>query len=489
MRGLVVPWACALALLGCGGTPAQDPVAPRVTATSTSAAPVTDAAAKPALFESDVAVATNQAPEPVAFRAALEWLVGSEWAAFVQFGAVRLPDGATSFDSAKRTVHVRLDADAAAALLERFETMPLAGRRPPAWAELLEELANQERGIVACARRTELLGQQCIPFEPEPFRLRVAGLAQRAVLQPLYVEGVPTDASGKPLRKAHVRVFESSDVGLLPVAGAPVAIEGFADGHRVGLVSSDDGEVTFEHPGRGSALSVSFDVDALLGPAGRSWNAEPLRVAARPLQHARTALVSTERARGASSSTATVQDAVVAELRRRWGSAVAPLPPPWDGQVRGRHAIDAKLAAAIADGLRGAFDYLLLVESDSEFASQMGQERVWFEARANVQFVELWTGRTLQRFSERLTASGIGEERAEAAARRDVGAKVAQRLVSSEAQRVGGTGSTEADSGGNAGLSSRGLLPLSLSPPGAIAGFGEWGRAMLGECLARVVCP
>jgi hypothetical protein len=72
----------------------------------------------------------------------------------------------------------------------------------------------------------------------------------------------------------------------------------------------------------------------------------------------------------------------------------------------------------------------LVMDVDSEFASRMGAQRVWFEARGRATAFSAWTGRALGRVEAAVTESGVGEARADRAAREELGRVLVQRLFS-----------------------------------------------------------
>jgi len=88
---------------------------------------------------------------------------------------------------------------------------------------------------------------------------------------------------------------------------------------------------------------------------------------------------------------------------------------------------------ALANEQGGALDVVLAATVESHFASRMGSRRTWYEAEAEVQAFLAWTGESLGRFEARGNANGIGDERAEAAAREKVARDLARQLAAAPA--------------------------------------------------------
>ncbi len=84
---------------------------------------------------------------------------------------------------------------------------------------------------------------------------------------------------------------------------------------------------------------------------------------------------------------------------------------------------------ALANEHGGALDVVLVARVESHFASRMGSRRTWYEAEAEVEAFLAWTGESLGTFEAQGNANGIGDERAEAAAREKVARDVARQLI------------------------------------------------------------
>jgi hypothetical protein len=86
------------------------------------------------------------------------------------------------------------------------------------------------------------------------------------------------------------------------------------------------------------------------------------------------------------------------------------------------------LLGDMADAWAGRVDRVVVIEVDSEYASRMGSRRVWYEARARGQVYDVWTGKQVAAVSETVTESGVGDDRADRAARARLADKVAETL-------------------------------------------------------------
>jgi hypothetical protein len=87
-----------------------------------------------------------------------------------------------------------------------------------------------------------------------------------------------------------------------------------------------------------------------------------------------------------------------------------------------------EVAPKVAEQMRGALDAILLLDAESEFASRMGTQRVWYEARGTLRVIDAWTGEAVAEVAATVTEAGLGEERAESAARESLGRELAGKL-------------------------------------------------------------
>ena len=94
----------------------------------------------------------------------------------------------------------------------------------------------------------------------------------------------------------------------------------------------------------------------------------------------------------------------------------------------GTTVFSAPLRTRIVEASRGTVDYITLVATETEFASQMGADRTWYQARARAHVVELWSGQVVAQFEEVATGSGFGDAAAETAAQLAVVQKLRTRL-------------------------------------------------------------
>jgi hypothetical protein len=89
----------------------------------------------------------------------------------------------------------------------------------------------------------------------------------------------------------------------------------------------------------------------------------------------------------------------------------------------------ARVLAVLADAMGGALDVVVLVRAQSRFASRAGGSRVWFEASSQVVVHEVWGAGELGRGKVEATASGVGDRRADEAARRELATKASARVL------------------------------------------------------------
>ena len=83
----------------------------------------------------------------------------------------------------------------------------------------------------------------------------------------------------------------------------------------------------------------------------------------------------------------------------------------------------------LADAWQGQVDVLIVADIDSDYASRAGTHRRWYEASGRVKTFDVWTGKELSTYEDTVTASGIGESRADRAARIRLADALAARLL------------------------------------------------------------
>lgn len=332
----------------------------------------------------------------------------------------------TSADGAE--VELGLTRAQAAAVLSAFESAEPPADGPPAWRDALTAARRAHLAAHACARRRELFGSECEPVDTTEADAALMQLGQGLVLDPVYRYGVPVDAEGRPLRDPAVWVFW----GGVPVAEVPVAAPGPADAPALGRGRSDlTGRAAIEVADDAplAPLRIAVDGEALLGPlrslAPRAEaTLEPVTVG-----WDRWGMVIGRKGEGWLRSDATM--AGLHEGMRKAGHGDPMLMTPTESEplVDTRGDARTEAARAVGDLYSGRLDVVLVLDYDSRFASRMGGNRVWYEAEGTLEARSAWTGEVLARAEARVEADGIGDERAEKAARRKLAATLIEQVL------------------------------------------------------------
>ncbi|MAQ13533.1 MAG: hypothetical protein CMN30_01860 [Sandaracinus sp.] len=298
-------------------------------------------------------------------------------------------------------------------------------------------LARLQEAAVAnfvCDRRQALLADEsCERTELEPL-LREANEAVRALrLEPLWDGGVPVAAEAGPVRKPAVRLVRDGEP-VTAFAGLPLVAEPMAEGEGEAVRGAIDArglallEVDLAEP-----QVVTLDRAGLVPPLGSIFGELRTPLTQRRVDGRRWALVLT----GAADP---ARDAFAAALGTGLRSRGARVRRPLEPRTR-RALLDARgrgaALRALADAERGALDVVLVAEVESHFASRMGTRRVWYEATANLKVYSAWTGQPLTELTARANANGIGDERAEAAAREQVAQDLVRQLAAIPALALG----------------------------------------------------
>jgi len=316
------------------------------------------------------------------------------------------------------SVSLGLSRARAAAVMSQLEmsTPELGG--PPAWRDVLYGFVAARGAAHVCERRRALFEASCEPGDLEESTIAIADLASTVSLVPTYRDGVPVDAEGRVLRAPSVFVLWNG----VPVGDVPVMIEGQRiDAH----VSDPAGRVALElavGTRMASAARARIDADTLLGPLSSVWPEVVVGLAPRPITLTRwTVGVSPNTDREAG------EDLQRALAKSGLGAPVEPDAKLIAAAAAAKSSDRSKALAAIADDARGAVDYVVLGDLQSAFASRMGGSRVWFEARGHLEVFEAWSGTSVVRVEAKERASGVGDARADEAAR----AKLVAALVAS----------------------------------------------------------
>jgi len=295
--------------------------------------------------------------------------------------------------------------------------------RPAFTGPFAEAVAPLQEAAIArfvCERRRELFEEECELADLEE-GVRLAADALRPLrLQPLWSGGVPVNGEGRPLRKPAVRV-SLGDEAATGLAGLPLVVTP-AEGEPLRVTVGGEG-LALLNLAPGDGLVVSLDRAALVPPLDAIF--PELRAPLRPRRVSlrRWALVGDD---------GPFAEALGRVLRERGAQRRQPLA---NGRALKTATGPRRVATlrALANEQGGALDVVLVAQVQSHFASRMGSRRTWYEARAEVEAFLAWTGESLGTFEAQGNANGIGDDRAEAAARAKVARDVARQLTAAPA--------------------------------------------------------
>ncbi|MDH5493400.1 MAG: hypothetical protein OEY14_15715 [Myxococcales bacterium] len=336
-------------------------------------------------------------------------------------------------------LELRLERERAAALLASLPQAPLRLQAPGAWMEVLEAFVRAHLRRLSCERGRLLFEQECEPPDTAVFDEALAGLGSRLSIVSLHEGGVPLDVEGRALRAPGARLLQ----GSAPVPSAPLRVESAAPGQQEGERVQTDarGQARFASAIGGAVwdgpIEVRLDAEALLGPLGEYLRVEPLSLRGRPTNLGRWGAIVSESAQGRPTTDDVFARALLAAFSGRGLGAPVSLPSADAHGLRGapEGTVQARLPA-LADGEGGRLDVLLVVDVESVFASRGGASRIWFEASGQLTAYDAWTGEVLLRTQVASTRDGIGELRADRAARRALAVELLERLIDSGRVRL-----------------------------------------------------
>jgi hypothetical protein len=292
-------------------------------------------------------------------------------------------------------------------------------RMPAAWYPLLLPALTAERHWSVCQRREQWLSVPCNEPAPLDARLTVSNLVAGLSLEPTFPEGIPTRRDGSLAWPVEVRVIQRSSDQLQPLAGVPVRwapnvapVTSAADGTcRLPLT-----QLTNER--------VHVAADLLLGPLSGLVEVPDVELRTRPLDLARRAVLVLEDRQPVSASRLDGARLFDRELSAVYGREATTLPQPVAQELQrdaARSPSSPQLSQTtrehVISATRGALDYVVLLTLNSEFASQMGVDRTWYETQAHAHVVEVWSGAVFAQFEEKAMGFGIGDAAAAEAAR------------------------------------------------------------------------
>jgi hypothetical protein len=411
----------ALCLVGCSklkpAVVSPEPVAPV-------------AAAEHAQVQAFVSGVGEGADEQAAYESALaqlaEALLGdARWLSFIP---VTLHDRAQDPYEAVRTsggwqVAIGLDEGRAATTLDAMTYVEPTFEGPAVWHDALYQVLATHAAKVICERRASLYSVACDapPTEEDDARLRRLG--ENLQLATVVTGGVPTDAEGMVLRPGRIVVRWKGT----PVEGLPLEIE--RPGGSRALTRTDAAgmaslsiEVGSKWPG---TFVVRVDGGRMVGPLQSQAAWPSLEVQARTLDARRWTLVFEDQTQADDP----FAKALRAALRDDLGAPVTLDAKAIKALRTTGPAERARVLAMLADTLGGALDVVVIVKAQSRFASRAGGSRVWFEASSEVVVHEVWGTGELGRGTLEATASGVGDRRADEAARLELAQKTSQRIL------------------------------------------------------------
>lgn len=423
------PWLLLLAAFGCGGAGAN------AGATTTAhGAGQPSAAALPPRIEAS-APTKEEAVAEAESRLVEQVLGDAAWASIVTTDA-RLVDAQAftteNADGGRVKVSLEVKADRIRGFLDRFASASLdTSAAPPMWKETLEAFLTAHRSNLVCTRRQALLDESCELLETSELDAAVSNLFSALELNAMPKGSVPTDQAGQPLRPVTVQLLHAGN----PMPGVPLVVGTSAPDALLSLsaTTASDGRATFA-PGEGKALPndlvVRVDRATLLGPLRDRVSPVETEAAARAVSMRRWAALVVEHAAGRRTNDRVVAGALGQALLVRGSAGAIPIPVGTQNAfLRLDDARRAQQLPALADELRGEVDVLLVVQADSEYASRMGASRVWFEARGKLQVYNVWNGRLLKTVEASVTADGLGDQRADQAARQKLGQALVEKLA------------------------------------------------------------
>lgn len=422
---------------GCGGaapdrtTPPVEPPTPPPTA-QTSAS---DGGEVPTAFvEARGSGETEEQAQSAALELLREGVLGADLAVSVQIHDPARDPRQVDRTGGAVTVWLGLSEERVREVLAAVEAIPAPSLAPP-FATPVATLHGAALQGAVCERRRALFQEECEPPDTTSLAGQVRELATQVRLRAAHEGGVPVDEAGRPMRDGAVVVEHvQPDGSARPLPGIAVVARVERDGPPIGRTSTDEdgrAQLTLE---RGQPLTeplfVAIDREAMLGPVASHWPAREVRLVARPRDIRRWTGVARERVAGRTST----DGAFVAGLQAAMRSHGSRAPMQLEDDERDRLLATtsrqrAEVFPELADTWGGRVDYVLIGDVESDFASRMGQTRVWYEAQGRLEAVDAWSGRTLATVETSVTAPGLGDERAARAAHRALAEQLVVRLM------------------------------------------------------------
>lgn len=298
-------------------------------------------------------------------------------------------------------------------------------RGPEVWHEALSAALRAHSAADACRKRQELFGVACEPSPTDEVDAAVAKLGEGLLIVSAYPDGVPVDVRGRALREP--TLFASWRGG--PLGGLPLRIEAEDPAALALDQATTDGtgklRVALTDGTKLPAMRLTIDGEALLGPLREAAPRVEVRIAPRQVGLGRWA-VAVVRGEAPDEAAAAVRSRLV-------GSGLG---EPQSLGARDEAALRstpadrrARKIGELADAMAGRVDLLLVLAYDTRFASRMAGGRLWYEAEGTLEAHDAWTGQLRAKASTRVEADGVGDERAEAAARKKLAEALAADLL------------------------------------------------------------
>ena len=438
--------ASLLASLACGASVAPPAASPDAAKPAKPAASAQAAKPTPPAFSANATAPTESQAYAEAARRLLpallddeSLLTGDELSARLASVVHARASDPFQASSTKRGIEVEigLRQQALGTAFSRLDAELSSILGPP----LSEALASAVHAVrvahlrrALCVRSRKLVkGSSCKPLDTSAVDQQLSELVARLSLRPAFAEGIPT-RGGAYLRPLVAEAVLDHGGMPLPVPNLPVRVQCSDGAGAASLVTDANGAVSQPIPQDTpltATWSIAFDAARWLGPLSEALPAVSTALRGRATSIARAALVDAPGKPPLPEATQALRQA----LR---GRITEPVELAAGDAKALSEASEHKMAAVaplLADRLRGALDTILVLQAESEFASRMGTERVWYEARGSLRAFDAWTGTVLVEVSAVVAESGFGEPRAERAAREALGRALAQRLV----ERLGAT--------------------------------------------------
>jgi hypothetical protein len=345
-----------------------------------------------------------------------------------------------TLDDGQVRVTVGLTGPRLEELLRALAQQPLDAEPPALLADQLEEIYQRHLSYAVCrCRQSHFGGEPCTPPGADDLASDLSALAATVRLKAFYRDGIPLDGQQRPRRPITVMAeWRSPDDDWQPLPELPLTVIQ-PQGDDAGVLASTTGQSDEAGLTRFPLLSgqawpgpvrVALDRQHSLGPLAPHSPPLELALTGRATGLHRWALVATVGGQGQQGSVDHFAQSLERALAARGVPAAQEVGTEVTQQLRTASANELEpTLAGLADIWQGSVDLLLRVELDSEYASRMGPHRLWYEARAETEVVDVWAGQLLTQMTTTATASGLGDSRANRAAQTALADRLAERLV------------------------------------------------------------